>query len=116
MTATGENVRLLIEEIRYPAEPSWSPLGDQIAFTASEGGIEYGIFVIDTDGSNVHRVTMETRFALSPTWSPDGTRIAFISSSDNMHRQVFVMDADGSNMRPLTSNTECNAYLPSWHP
>ena len=62
--------------------PTWSPLGDMIAFSKSEGGKSY-IGVIDMDGSNERMITTG-HLVENPSWSNDGKQILFykIDESD----------------------------------
>ncbi|HWZ27395.1 MAG TPA: BamA/TamA family outer membrane protein [Gemmatimonadales bacterium] len=56
--------------------PTWSPDGNQIAFTGYDGGLA-DLFVINRDGSNLRRLTHDKYADLLPAWSPDGKTIAF---------------------------------------
>ena len=68
--------------------PAWSPDGNRIAFSRSDGLI----YVIDIASRH------ETPLGKGswPTWAPDGATIAFTSSEG-----ISVMNADGSEVRTL---------------
>jgi Tol biopolymer transport system component len=51
--------------------PDWSPNGDQIVFTGTDG-----IYTMGADGSNAVWLTNGT----SPDWSPNGDQITFEGS------------------------------------
>jgi len=82
--------------------PSWSPLGNQIAWNPwpldSEHRVRPEIWVMDTLGTNRRFLA----FAESaPTWDPSGTRLAF-SDLANDGVRLFVINADGTGLHQLT--------------
>lgn len=93
-------------------DPSWSPDGEQIAFSSNRDG-DFEIFVMDRDGRNVKQLTHNDAMDKEPVWSPDGSTIAFTSGRDSTTR-VYFMNADGLDERPLASLARSSA--PSWAP
>ena len=68
-------------EIRLPQlgeilNPSWSPDGHEIAFSALVGGLT-DLFVYDLRTNALHRLTNDAYADLQPGWSPDGRTLAF---------------------------------------
>ena len=123
----GTNQQRVTKQIQT-STPSWSPDGQQIAFTRNEDVGEYtaysadDVFVMDADGDNVHQLTRDHsgRHVGQPAWSPDGSQIAYIggeSVPSGLPTRVgglFVMDANGDNVRRLTrGNVDTD---PAWSP
>ena len=73
--------------------PSWSPGGDQIAFSATVGrrkgeeGPQLAIFLAAADGHDLHRIP-KTANGYGPVFSPDGAFLAFTRSRQ---REVATM-------------------------
>ena len=93
--------------------PSWSPNGQEIAFSATLlGRVAYDIFVARANGSRPTQITHGTDAGSSqPVFSPDGSLIAYINGRRGDDR-IWVMNADGSSARPLTAGP-LDAY-PAW--
>ena len=59
-------------------DPTWSPDGRQVAFSALRGGAT-DLYVFDLDSGALRRLTKDAFADLQPAWSPDGRTIAFAS-------------------------------------
>ena len=75
--------------------PTWSPLGDMIAFSKSEGGNSY-IGAMDIDGSNERMITTG-HLVENPSWSNDGKRILFYKFNANDNGGLYIVDITGFN-------------------
>lgn len=100
--------------------PTWSPDGEQIAFSNDADG-DAEIYVMNRDGSGVRQLTDNHVWDSSPSWAPDGERIAF---ARNLHpRQdegfvksdIYVMGTDGDRERVIADETLLD-LRPDWSP
>ena len=67
MDLGSRQVRLLQSSVGECSESSWSPKGDEIAFTGLVGG-RYQVFVCDRNGGNVRQVSSGGGDFEMPTW------------------------------------------------
>jgi hypothetical protein len=72
-----------LEEIELPGlgevlNPTWSPDGARVAFSALVGGAT-DLFWVDLATRQVQRLTSDLYTDLQPAWSPDGRSIAFVT-------------------------------------
>jgi serine/threonine-protein kinase len=75
--ATGETQRINDGDA---VQPTWSPDGRWIAFTARMGNrTQMDIWIMSADGGESSTVTSDIPTDWSPTWSPDGGYIYFSS-------------------------------------
>jgi Tol biopolymer transport system component len=97
-------------------DPSWSPDGEQLAFTVT--GPPWptrALYTVARDGSNLTRIvegTPDTIGPWAPSWSPDGSRIAYIDSDawDSVRGyklNVTAVDPDGTNPTVLMDAGVC---------
>src|SRR5258705_7725755 len=119
----------LIKEIKFPSlgeifNPTWSPDGKAIAFSAQVGGVT-DLFVYDLDSGQQRRLTNDAYADLEPAWSPDGSQIAFVTdrfttSLDDLSYgdyQLAVIDArPGGQIRQLPHLEHAKHINPQWSP
>ena len=76
-------------------QPSFSPDGKRLAFSASgDTGENTDVYVQTLGAGQPYRLTRDPSADLSPVWSPDGSRIAWVRSGPN-DTAVFVSPVTG---------------------
>ena len=125
MNSNGSDRRRLTFNETDDHAPTWSPNGQQIAFTSYRDDVQDPhkvekngeIYVMAADGSNPRRLTHSPGLDVRPDWHPDGNQIAFVSSRNADEKKdvnIFVMDADGGNVRQVTNLKFASS--PKWSP
>src|SRR5712691_492315 len=124
----GENGDL-IKEIRFPSfgeilNPTWSPDGKMIAFSAQVGGVT-DLFTYDVENGQLRRLTDDPYADLEPPWSPDGSQIAFVTdrfttSLDQLsygdYQLAVIEPRAGGQIRQLPHLASAKHINPQWSP
>jgi len=92
--------------------PSWSPDGQQIAFS---GGLNGFIYIINANGTGLTHKGVLPRHAWDPQWSPDGSRILY-DGWDSAGWGIFTVAPDGSDSRRLNDFDPGKFPRPVWSP
>ncbi len=104
--------------------PSWSPDGSRVVFSALQGGLS-DLFVFMRTTKKVERLTTDAFADLHPAWSPDGRSIAFstdrfTSSVDALEfgaLRIAVLDLPTGAIRALApERTRVKQINPQWAP
>lgn len=75
----GERIRdIVLPNLGEIFNPTWSPDGRRIAFSAIVGGLS-DLFAYDLEADTLLRLTSDPYSDLHPAWSPDGSALAFVT-------------------------------------
>ena len=96
--------------------PTWSPTGQEIAFTSDRSGTPQ-IYVMDTEGLNVRRLTTIGNWNDAPSWNPSKQfgEIAYTARLEGYVFDIAVVDIATRQVRQLTQGRGSCEY-PSWAP
>ena len=93
--------------------PSFSPDGNQIAFTwDGEQADNTDIYVKQIGNESMLRLTTDPATEHWPRWSPDGRQVVFDSRAGGS-ADIYVISADGGQPRRLTTEPSAD-IVPSW--
>ena len=102
-------------------DPTWSPAGNQIAFSGLSGGVT-DLYVFDLDTSALRRLTADGFADLQPSWSPDGRTLAFTTDrfTSSLEALTFgdyrlaALDVESGSVRELPSIVGAKNIDPQW--
>ena len=104
--------------------PSWSPDGTRVVFSALKGGLS-DLFIYTLNPGTLRQLTADPFADLHPVWSPDGTSIAvatdrFTSTLDDLNfgeLRVGLLDLASGDIRPLPGEDGgAKQVSPQWAP
>ncbi|MEW6509564.1 MAG: BamA/TamA family outer membrane protein [Bacteroidota bacterium] len=96
---------------------SWSPDGEQLAFTAITKGGDNDLYILTVSSRELRRLTNDYYDDRDPAWSPDGKWIAFASDRTPFGAQgaynLFLYELASGRIEYLTYGPASNAS-PAW--
>lgn len=110
---------------------SWSPQGNDIAFSAHVPDFNYhsSVWVVHFDGTGLQQLPIAgpcggpfadptTYGCFDPIWSPDGQKIVFGRNQDDGQRDLYTVNADGSGLFQVTNTPDISEFNGDWgiHP
>ncbi len=118
----------VVREIEVPQvgeilNPTWSPDGNAIAFSATVGG-DSDLFIYDLAAGSVKRITSDLYADLQPAWSPDGDSIAFVTDRFTTNADLLnpgdyrlaVLDVASGRISPISTFAQGKNINPQWNP
>ena len=123
-SADGSNRWLIHDDLEHnTVAPSWSPLGNLIAF--GSGGAFAGVLgqkrqtsniaVVAPDGTGFRLLTNTDGNSAFPSWSPDGRRIVF-RIQDEHGKGLRILDVGSGEVTVLTEGNGNKDNFPTWSP
>jgi TolB protein len=113
MDYDGSNPRQVTRHEAMVLNPSFSPDGERLAYTAFTKR-ESELWVINRRGGGRVKIPTALNLNTSPAFSPDGKEIAFVGSVRG-NPDIYVIGSDGRNLRRLTSTSSIES-TPAWSP
>ncbi len=116
------------KEVPFPElgeilNPTWSPDGQYVAFSALAGGLT-DIYTYDLGAGTLQKLTDDSYADLYPTWSPDGREIAFVTDRfstdlsilDIGHYQLALLDPETGEIQEISGFSGAKHINPQWSP
>ena len=122
--ADGDVVREIeVPQVGEILNPTWSPDGNAIAFSATVGG-DSDLFIYDLAAGSAKRITSDLYADLQPAWSPDGDSIAFVTDRFTTNADLLnpgdyrlaVLDVASGRISPISTFAQGKNINPQWSP
>ncbi len=95
---------------------TWSPDGNEIAFTSNISG-RMNVWVVPAEGGWPRQLTVSEQRQESPVWSPDGKWIAFLSDKDGDELwDIYLVSPKSGEVKNVTMSSRTEEGPPSWSP
>ena len=123
-TQDGDTMREIeLAELGEIFNPTWSPDGQHIAFSALRGGFS-DLYVYNLRTSALTQLTNDPYSDLQPAWSPDGRSLAFATDRFTTRLdtlaigdlRIGIIDPSNRNIRALPGYERGKHINPQWSP
>ena len=92
--------------------PTWSPTGDELAFSDKDGRL----YVLDVETKRLTDVADEARGQVRDyTWSPRGGHLAFSLTEESEFSSIFIWTKADGSLRRVT-DAHFHEWNPAWDP
>jgi len=109
---SGFTVTRLTSDPASEIQPSFSPLGDKVAYASNREG-NWDIWVVGVDGTNPVRLTSGLGNDIHPSWSPDGKQIAYCSQGPGSSQwELWVVSTENPSVKKWIGY----GLFPAWSP
>lgn len=85
------------------ADPTWSPIGNKIAFVSDRTG-NREVFTANANGSGPQNISNTSADESTPRFSPNGKKLAYVAPGNAGKPDVFVRKLSGGAPANVTSN------------
>lgn len=109
----GGMARQLTTGPGYHSEPSWSPDGRHLAYTADVDQ-NLDIYILDRTTGEARRITEDGQMNLRPRWSPDGSRILYTTMRDGRVFDLWAYGVASGVSEPIISDSNQNDMAGDW--
>jgi WD40 repeat protein len=114
---------VVVDDVDEILNPTWSPDGGSIAFSAMSGGVT-DLYVYDLAAGRLRRLTRDTFADMQPVWEPGGRRIAFVSDRFTTDADALVLgtlrlaliDVDSGITQDVPALAAGKHISPQWSP
>lgn len=123
-TKTGRREKeVVFKNLGEIINPTWSPDGRFIAFSALEGGLS-DIFLFDLETEELKKLTDDSFSDLYPAWAPDGHAIVFVTDRFSTDLSVLnigdfqlaLLDPKTGNIDQISGFIGAKNINPQWAP